>query len=489
MQPKLRDSRLYWRGNKIWCRVLDASGRIKRKPTRCISEVAAVAVANDLERRAADPSYAAAAATSLEGAVVAYIADLRRRKRAAATLKIAAEKSGHFLRIWGRELPLVHLSNGQLVLKYIDQRQREGVIDFTIKKELGHLSQALRIAKHAGTFPFDVDAVFPPFFVGKHKPRSRFATPLELQALVEHLRPRRAAHVLYIVATGARRAESFRARRADTDWTTRVVHLHGTKTEAADDDVPITSISEPILRRALELAPGEVVLFDRWIHMNRDLAWACVRAGIEKLTPNDLRRTLGKWHKLAGVDNANVSKMLRHTTDKLTQTTYAKVSGAEVGVLVQGQLSAAKASVPNLYPGTGEKAANIELPDDETAENVAPPGRVELPANGLGNRFQNPHGVGTKQGVRRAKAQRGVSNSYARRSFPLDEATANLLEARLQAIGDMPRAAAFVAPLGAEQREAIRAAVASGFTHARAAAAFGVNNKTVARIVTPGSRR
>ena len=236
-------------------------------------------------------------------------------------------------------MPLVRVT-AALVLEYIDRRQRETAKDITIKDELGHLGQTLKLARHVGTFHEQLDRIFPPFFSAKHKPKSRWPTPAEMAALVPHLEEHRAAQIVYILATGCRREESFRARRQDTQWSRRLVHVHGTKTEASYDDVPITAVTELLLQWSLERAPGRDRLFRPWGNLSRDLAAACVRACIPRLTPNDLRRGFAKWHVLAGVSQNATSKLLRHTTDKLAQTTYARVTGQEVAALVGPQIRA-----------------------------------------------------------------------------------------------------------------------------------------------------
>lgn len=394
MRPRLHDKRLYWRGSVIWCRVLGQLGTIERCTTKCRSEDAAVAVANELERRAADPTYAAASKTTLGGVIRGYLADLDRRGRADATKEIARRKVGHFVRVWGEAMPIVRVT-AQLVLDYIDQRQREQVTDHTIKLELGHLRQMLKIARHVGTFHEETSRILPPFFSAKHTPRKRWPTPDEMGALVAELEPRRAAHIVYILATGARASEARRALRSDADFTRRVVHVHGKKTELSDDDVPITLVNEPLLRWALERAPGKTLLFHPWGKLNRDLASACERAKIPRLSPNDLRRGFARWHLLAGVDIQHISRMLRHATDKLAQTTYARATGEEIGALAAPQIRDLP-TVRFLYPAaaaevcrtctdpTAKDDVNSTHAHAVSATNAAPPVEFESTTSALG---------------------------------------------------------------------------------------------------------
>lgn len=328
-----RDKRLFDRGGRyIWARVRDEQGKVVRVSTKCTSEKAASAFADEYERRSADPSYRRAAEARLEDSISEWFGELRRRKVSAATLEIASTKAGHFLRIWGPDFELSRV-DADLVLAYIDRREGEGVTPHTVKKELGALKGILEWARFRGRFARDLATVLPPRYSSKHKPRTRWLTREEVMRLLRELEPFRAAQVAFIVATGARRGESFRARREDVrlaDANPHVV-IRGTKTELAAGTVPITDINKPFIVFALQHAPGPDVLFAQWHKMVRDLASACKRAGIPKASANDLRRTFGHWFRRAGATAEQVSILLRHATDTLAQTTYARISGADIG--------------------------------------------------------------------------------------------------------------------------------------------------------------
>lgn len=335
---RYRDKRLYDRGGRfIWARVRDERGAIVRVSTHCTDEKAASLFADEWERRAADPGYRRAAAATLGTALSDWLTELRRRGVSAGTYDFDTRKLGHFLRVWGKDWPLLRVTN-DLVLSYIDQRMSEPgatvgsrVKPLTIKHELAALKRMLEWAKFRGNFPTDLATVIPPGFSGKHKPRTRAPTAEEVVAIMRELEPHRAAHVAFIAATGARRAESFRACLEDVDLEGLTVRIRGTKTERAADRVPITGITYPFVLFAVQNAPGKSPMFAPWGKLNRDVAAACKRAGVDRVSPNDLRRAFGKWHRLAGASAEEVSLLLRHTTDTLAQTTYAKVSAADIG--------------------------------------------------------------------------------------------------------------------------------------------------------------
>lgn len=74
--------------------------------------------------------------------------------------------------------------------------------------------------------------------------------------------------------------------------------LRGTKTPNAWRYLPLRDHEKlsALLKAVIEALPeGETQLFDRWTNVRRDLIAACKRAGIETVTPNDLRRTFGTW--------------------------------------------------------------------------------------------------------------------------------------------------------------------------------------------------
>ena len=51
-------------------------------------------------------------------------------------------------------------------------------------------------------------------------------------------------------------------------------------------------------------------LVQPWPNVHKDLRAACERAGIEPVTPNDLRRTFASWLKQAGEDSMVVARLL-----------------------------------------------------------------------------------------------------------------------------------------------------------------------------------
>lgn len=301
------------------------------------------------------------------------------------TLEVWRVKLGHFVRVVGPSTPLAEV-DFDLVGKYLEKRERERAGQHTRSKELGALRFALRLEKQRGAYSGDVDHVTRKsrYAVG-YKPRKRHLSweeiPLLLAALIQEdpqrvtlakleeammlraagltlaqvahklrcaistakryltmcaddLAPKRggdlrARHAAWFIATGGRDAESHRAELADhvlteangeRRWTVRI---RGTKTGRADAVIPIAAVFHQLLEFALEGAPAAGSIFTEWTNVGRSLKLACERAGIERVSPNDLRRTHMSLLSQAGIPNSELKHISRHTTTRMLDLVYA----------------------------------------------------------------------------------------------------------------------------------------------------------------------
>lgn len=410
----MRDSRLF---RSPRSRFIQARIHGKRASTGCIDEKAASLWADEAERKRASPRYAAASAATLGPCVDDYMAEMRRRKSAAATIDKEERRAGHFLHAWGEAFRMERI-DARLVEEYISKRETgtdeiAPVKQITVHDELGTLRGILKVAKHHGLWRGEIVEVMPIAYARKHTPKKRAPSPDEVKALMAQFPTFRAAQIAYIVATGCRVSESFRARRADVNATLSTVHIHGTKTVYADDDIPITRITREWLWWALANAPGKDKLFSPWGKYWRDWTAACVRAGIEKITPNDLRRSLGHWHRTAGAHVPDVARMLRHGDDRLAQTTYARI-GAETQVeVLNRQLGdGEKPGTPELHIDNGQNSQDGDSPPRDSADNLAPPARVELATLALGKRGVSARVLAGKQAWARRLERTSTSDLH-----------------------------------------------------------------------------
>lgn len=315
--------RIYWtwvRGERVSCRTSDRAAALLNKAK--------------LERAAADPSYLAANETTFGGALTSFLEHFKTRKRSKHSLIRYEQMAAHLARVIGSESRLAD-TQAKTVDNYISIRLDEGCSRVTLGKELTVLRQTLKLAKRHGAYPFDLDAVMPMAFETGAKARERALTPDELMALLVALgrfAPEHARMVAFIVATGARKREAERARPSDVDWTARTVRIHGTKTGLSLDDVPILPVFEGLLHWA------QPVRFSTWTNMTRDLAAACIRAGIERVTANDLRRTTATLLRRAGASSDMIARMLRHVDSRMVERVYGRVRAEDAARVMTVQI-------------------------------------------------------------------------------------------------------------------------------------------------------
>lgn len=127
-------------------------------------------------------------------------------------------------------------------------------------------------------------------------------------ALPEHVRPAPVA----ILATGMRIGEFCRAQETDLKQLTMAVHVPGTKTDFAEDVIPVDPALWPWIERAIPCPVGHWRLRELWRR-------ACRKAHVEDVTLHDLRHCLGQWLVAAGEPESAVQGMLRHASAEMTR--------------------------------------------------------------------------------------------------------------------------------------------------------------------------
>ena len=129
--------------------------------------------------------------------------------------------------------------------------------DHTIAKELVALRAALKLAKRRGIWKGDPAEVLPVGFAPEYKPRNRFLTYDELEALLGELLEDAAARVAFTIATSAEAAATERALREDVSPDRLSVQVRGSKRATRWRKVPIVANwQRELLDFALEHARG-----------------------------------------------------------------------------------------------------------------------------------------------------------------------------------------------------------------------------------------
>jgi integrase len=394
-------------GSECWyAQGYDADGKRWQRSTNCHDRKAAETVAKEWERRAADPRIAASYETTVRVALEAFathvLEEARAGHRSLQTAQFYQAKCGHLLRLLGEDTLLANI-NARTVDGYVSARRGEGASEHTLAKELTTLRQTLELARRREVYEKDPRAVVPRILV-KYEPRTRWLPYAEVQRLIAALPPDRAAQVAWMVGVGGDWSAVSRALREDVDLEALRVHVRGSKRKTRDRIVPvILERSRELLAFALANAEGaQGRLFRPWHTVNRDLVAACARAGIERCSPNDFRRTLGHWLRSAGVEPHLIAEVLGHTTSAMAERVYAKPSSATLASLVAAQVQrhAPQAAVNPSFVPSPSAAAGCSAYAADVVDSVDGLDRVD--AKGETKTPQDHCGESVSLGCRRS---------------------------------------------------------------------------------------
>jgi integrase len=338
------------------------------------------------------------------------------------------QKAAHLNRLIGTEL-LDKLSR-ETVERYIADRLEEGAHRHSVHKELVVLRGALKSAKPRGKFHGSLEVV--PEFDSGYVPRTTYLTPEQFLELVPQLvRPtgplakpaatarrerriqRRAFYCMLIAYASPRRGEVEKIEWPHVDLARGVIQIPKGKTVGRP--VAIHPELVPWLEGFGELADWEGPLVEPWSNIGRDLPAACLRAGVPRVTPNDLRRTFASWLIQAGVSNRIVAALLGHTTTRMVDLIYGQLSDAALAQAIAKLPGRCDAGVSNQVPNRGIAGTTGHTPSSPAIVNsvensltstvdVVPRDGVEPPTRGFsGLADLAPKVSGTQRKLRAVK--------------------------------------------------------------------------------------
>ena len=186
-------------------------------------------------------------------------------------------------------------------------------------------------------------------------PRKRFLDEQEAPAIIEELEKMtqqplyavQAYALLMMIYTGQRKSNVLAMDYSEVRngvWT-----VPGDKAKAGDDIVvPLNQYSSEILKKlcgnATFPAAGPVFVRrgTRLKDVRKTMAEVCRRCGIEDLHIHDLRRSLGSWMLMNGVDIAVVSRTLGHKSISVTEKVYAHLLPGKISEATQSAVAAMK---------------------------------------------------------------------------------------------------------------------------------------------------
>lgn len=333
---------LYRRGRSPFWYVdfIDRDGRRVRRSTKESNQFRAHAVARELERRAADPTYQAANEATLRSAAGALVEHLTNQGRAKRTIEFYEQKLKSVAQaLGGDHVSLVKLENPAVIDGLIRQRRLDGAKRYTISKELTALRMLLKVARRRGQFNKEVSQVMPVGFATGYKPRTRRVTVAEAWALIREIAQRSpgvARYTAFVCATTARDAAVARALGADK--TRAGILVRDQKTKASGRVVPLTKVTRPFARFAFKDVSDEAQVAPGVSSVRHAFDTACKRLKLAHLSPNDLRRSVAHWHLAAGVPRDVVAAFMGHTSTKMLDMAYGKLDPEEIGAAMKRAL-------------------------------------------------------------------------------------------------------------------------------------------------------
>lgn len=343
------------KGSKfLWCWGYDATGKRWDESTKQTDQAAAKLAAREIERRyIADPGWKAKQSLTVERSLDLVLEYQEKADKAPATRRATHYHGRHLVQHLGPDTPLSEVTLADTT-RYLETRLAEGASRHTVSKELRALTQAMRRAAKLGLYKPERDPThFIPDELGSpYEPRDRWLTREEYAALLDALAPsppperdqrikgerkraERQDRRDYVIAwcnLGLRKSELFDVRPGDYNHERRELRVRGTKTDGSDRLVPVNDDAAAVLVRRCKLARP----FPAWTDGNctRDLAKACERAGIAKVTPNDLRRTFASWLSQAGVPERVIADLLGHEDTVLVRAVYGHLDRATLASAV-----------------------------------------------------------------------------------------------------------------------------------------------------------
>lgn len=345
------------------------------------------------ERKAADPTYQASRATTLESAIETFLTDLKTAKRSEKTLTYYATKLGAALAFWGGDKPIANITPATVqdfvAFRTTPQELEGGAVSqpiemSTARKEVAALVTLLNTMRHRGLYVTDPRTLKPPRLGGRYKPRKKYPTPAVFALIIKELERRnlhhRAAWLCACVATGGRLSEINRLRKLGIDFVRGLYVLDVTKTietEGATRERPILPFAEPLLKYARRWGEGVggLVLMP-WEPSNlfRVLKSVCEAVGCEPYTANDFRRAHASWLAQLGVPNNLVAHMLGHTTTAMVDKVYAQMTPQAAKALI-AQTGAGSFRTDSV-PETPDDPQESPTSDDENAAEKADPTNI-----------------------------------------------------------------------------------------------------------------
>jgi integrase len=336
--------KLYKRGATWYADYLDRQGRRRQVSTRTADRKVALARLRDLELSTTDsgPHETEALSDALD-----YFTEVTCAAKPEGTRSSYGQKARHLGRLLGHhQLDSIKREH---VERYVAARLGEGAHRHTIHKELVVLRGTLRAAQARDRYHGSLEVV--PRFEADYEPRRTYLTPdqflrmteelvarppanatPETIAKVEERRAQRVLHCMLIAFASPRVGELAAMTWEHVDLRRNLLIVPRGKTVSRI--VAIAAALRPWLEVFGERAGWTGPVVQPWGSMRRDLTLACARAGVPRVTANDLRRTFASWLVQQGESLFVVATLLGHSSTRMVEKVYGRLDEATLAAAI-----------------------------------------------------------------------------------------------------------------------------------------------------------
>lgn len=317
----------------------------------------AESVAARWERRVAN-GHDSGKSKTVAQAFAARAERLELRKAPRSTVERAEYSAARVFDYFGPDFPCDELST-ELLTKYATTRLATLVVASDsvagrrrehggVLRELADLRASVNVIAK-GTFPQLPE--FPPARVV-----DRWLTPDECASLLKVVPWKRARVIIVVMQTGLRKEEVFHLVRIAPGVgrlrETEVTEVEG-GLKTGERTIPLTPLADAIL------AEGPL---EHWTNQGRDLKAYAKKAGLGRVTWNDLRATPATQLLMAGVDHPKIAALLGHKSTRMVARRYARIENVEV-------TAADLALLPSYETGSKlcHESSHVEPPQDPSS--------------------------------------------------------------------------------------------------------------------------
>lgn len=314
----------YWVNAKYWDPNTGKRKRVQRSTGIRVdgpgSKRTASIVAEDIARSVAIGTGRKARPETIEDAFKSSLTAKRLAGKSDATVEIVIEKFQQILEVFKPDHKVRDITDKDLAA--YAARALKTRKPATVHREILELRSAIR--------SMGIEPPPAPDLGKLTNPQERWLNTEETMKLLAVVPAKRQDHIRMYRLLGLRKSELFQIEARDVDVIRRNVRVRGTKTLGAERTMPLVGEALDILkRRAAEKPVGQ--LFETWGDGNadRDLRRWAEKAGLGKLSFNDLRRSFATELALKGVPSLHLAHLLGHTSTRMVETIYARIKAGD----------------------------------------------------------------------------------------------------------------------------------------------------------------